>query len=154
MKYKVGVIGNGFVGEAINFLFSSNSTVKIYDINKSKSINSLDETLESDFVFICLPTPMKANGSQDLSFINNFFENISNNDNPIYIIKSTVLPGITKKISNKYPNLKVVFSPEFLREKTAKKDIINQSRIILGSDKVEYLNKVEGLFLSRFKTLT
>lgn len=151
MKYKVGVIGNGFVGEAINFLFSSNSTVKIYDINKSKSINSLDETLESDFVFICLPTPMKANGSQDLSFINNFFENISNNDNPIYIIKSTVLPGITKKISNKYPNLKVVFSPEFLREKTAKKDIINQSRIILGSDKVEYLNKVEGLFLSRFK---
>ena len=40
-KFKVGVIGNGFVGEAISFAFSSISDLYVYDIDPLKCINDL-----------------------------------------------------------------------------------------------------------------
>ena len=43
------------------------------------------------------------------------------------------------------------FSPEFLTQRTAKLDIITQSRIIIGSDNDKYSDEVEKLFLIRFK---
>ena len=89
MSKSIGIIGNGFVGEALAFAFSSSHNVKIYDIIKSKSIDSLDKTLDTDFVFVCLPTPMNDDGSQNISFINNFFDNNHDKQKPIYIIKST-----------------------------------------------------------------
>ena len=151
MSKSIGIIGNGFVGEALAFAFSSSHNVKIYDIIKSKSIDSLDKTLDTDFVFVCLPTPMNDDGSQNISFINNFFDNNHDKQKPIYIIKSTILPGTTKKLCKKYPNLKIVFSPEFLTQRNAKIDIITQSRIILGSENISLSNKVEKLFNTRFK---
>ena len=53
---------------------------------------------------------------------------------PVYILKSTVLPGTTEELSEKYSNLKIIFSPEFLTERTAKLDMLTQSRIILGGE--------------------
>ena len=41
-KNKVGVIGNGFVGEAISFAFSSVSDLYIFDTDQSKSLNDLE----------------------------------------------------------------------------------------------------------------
>ena len=110
-KLKVGVIGNGFVGEAISFAFSSVSNVFIYDIDPLRSINDLKSIHNCDFIFVCVPTPMFEDGSQDLSYVENAFTNANNN--PIYILKSTVLPGTTNNLLNKYPNLKIIFSPEF-----------------------------------------
>tara|TARA_B100000427_G_scaffold212060_1_gene176878 strand:+ start:251 stop:1072 length:822 start_codon:yes stop_codon:yes gene_type:complete len=147
----IGIIGNGFVGEAMAFAFSPSVETKVYDLDPLKSTNSLEETLDSNFVFICLPTPMKKDGNQDLSFIIDFFKNNKINHKPIYIIKSTILPGTTKNLSNEYPNLKIVFSPEFLTERTAKLDILTQSRVIIGSDNKEHSNSVEKLFNKRFK---
>ena len=151
MVKEIGIIGNGFVGEALAFVFSPSCKVKIYDIVKSRSVNSLENTLNSDFVFICLPTPMNEDGSQDLSYINDFFNNNYIVERPIYIIKSTVLPGVTRDLSKKFSNLKIVFSPEFLTQRTAKLDIITQSRIIIGSDNDKYSDELEKLFLIRFK---
>ena len=73
MKKTVGVIGNGFVGETIAFAFSPTSEVKVYDVNPLKTTHTLNEVMEQEFIFICLPTPMSTDGSQDLSFIENFF---------------------------------------------------------------------------------
>ena len=58
-NYTVGVIGNGFVGESQAFAFSPTSEVKIYDKNPLKSTHTLEETCQSDFVFVAVPTPMK-----------------------------------------------------------------------------------------------
>ena len=132
-KFVVGVIGNGFVGESQAFAFSPTCNIKIFDKNPLRSINTLNEVLKSDFVFVCVPTPMKKDGSQDFSFIENVFENAEKG--PIYIIKSTVLPGSTKKIQDKFDELDIVFSPEFLTERTAKLDMLTQTRIIFGGDK-------------------
>ena len=41
-KFKVGVIGNGFVGEAISFAFSPVADLYVYDKDPLKSINSLN----------------------------------------------------------------------------------------------------------------
>ena len=74
-NYKLGVIGHGYVGESQSFAFSPSFDVRVYDKDSLKSTHSLNEVLDSDFVFVCVPTPMKKDGSQDLSFVENFFKN-------------------------------------------------------------------------------
>lgn len=148
MKNTVGIIGNGFVGESMAFAFSPTSEVKIYDINKLKRTHTLEETLKQKFIFVCLPTPMKSDGSQDISILEGFFGSIDQKTDSIFIIKSTVLPGTTKSFSEKF-NLKIIFSPEFLTERTAKLDMLTQSRIILGGD-FDLTEKVKKLFDDRF----
>ena len=48
------------------------------------------------------------------------------------ILKSTVPPGTTDSLNDKFDNLSIVFNPEFLTERNAVNDYENQSRIILG----------------------
>lgn len=150
-KFKVGIIGNGFVGESQAFAFSPTCEVLIYDKNPLRSVNSLDEVLSSDYVFVCVPTPMKKNGSQDFSYIENSFKN--SKKGPIYIIKSTILPGSTVYLQNKFKNLDIIFSPEFLTERTAKLDMLTQARIIFGGDP-KLTKKCEILFSQRFMNRT
>ena len=50
-KFTVGIIGNGFVGESQAFAFSPTCEIKIFDKNPLKSINTLNEVFESDFIF-------------------------------------------------------------------------------------------------------
>ncbi len=146
-KINVGVIGNGFVGESIAFAFSPTCEIKVYDKNKLRSLNPLEEVLQSDFIFVCVPTPMKKDGSQDFSFVENVFKKAIKG--PVYIIKSTVLPGSTKFLQNKFNDLDIVFSPEFLTERTAKLDMLTQTRVIFGGDK-KLTKKCEDLFSKRF----
>ena len=147
-KFKVGVIGNGFVGEAISFAFSSISNLYVYDTDPLKRIDDLHSVHNCDFVFICVPTPMFKDGSQDLSYVESTFKNATNK--PVYILKSTVLPGTTEKLSKKYSNIQIIFSPEFLTERTAKLDMLTQSRIILGGE-FKLTEKAKTLFNQRFK---
>ena len=147
-KFKVGVIGNGFVGEAISFAFSSVADIYIYDTDPLRCLNDIESVHNCDFVFVCVPTPMYEDGSQDLSYVESAFKKAK--DRPVYILKSTVLPGTTEKLSKQYPNFKIIFSPEFLTERTAKIDMLTQSRIILGGE-LSLTEKVKILFNLRFK---
>ena len=146
-KSKLGIIGNGFVGEAQAFAFSATCDVMIYDIDELKSTHRLDELKVCDFIFVCVPTPMKKNGEQDSSYIESVFEEAFLG--PIYIIKSTVLPGTTDYLCTKFKNLKIIFSPEFLTERTAKLDMLTQARVILGGKK-NLTERVRLLFEERF----
>ena len=150
-NYKLGVIGHGYVGESQSFAFSPSFDVRVYDKDSLKSTHSLNEVLDSDFIFVCVPTPMKKDGSQDLSFVESFFKTAKNG--PIYIIKSTIIPGTTNLLNEKFKKLKIVFSPEFLTERTAKLDILTQTRIILGGDK-NLTSKVRKIYDIRFKNKT
>tara|TARA_Y100000768_G_scaffold379119_1_gene354422 strand:+ start:4224 stop:5051 length:828 start_codon:yes stop_codon:yes gene_type:complete len=147
-KLKLGIIGNGFVGEAQAFAFSPIAKIFIYDIDPLRTKGKLNEVHSCEFVFVCVPTPMNKDGSQDLSMIENVFNFAT--ETPIYIIKSTILPGTTHYLLKKYKNLKIIFSPEFLTERTAKLDMLTQARIILGG-KQELVLKAEMLFKKRFK---
>jgi len=147
MKEVIGIIGNGFVGESQAFAFSPTNKIRIYDVDPLRSTHSKEETHKSDFIFVCVPTPMDIGGNQDLSYIERVFEDAK--EGPIYIIKSTVLPGTTEMLQRQYPHLNIIFSPEFLTERTAKLDMLTQARVIFGGDKV-LTEKVEKMFSKRF----
>ena len=147
-KSTIGVIGNGFVGEAIVYAFSPLFNIHVYDLDPLKSVSTLEEVHNCDYVFICVPTPMNKDGSQDLSKVVNALSNCTLK--PIYILKSTVLPGTTKMLQEKFKDVKMIFSPEFLTERTSKLDILTQSRIILGGN-LELVKEVSKVFKYRFK---
>ena len=82
---KVGIIGNGFVGEAQAFAFSPTYEIKVYDVDPLKSINTLDEVHNCDVVFVCVPSPMNEDGSQNLTYIEDVFDNAA--PGAVYVIK-------------------------------------------------------------------
>ena len=159
---KIGIIGRGFVGSAVKFGFSPNvgcdAETKVFDVDPQKSTHSVNEVVnDSDFVFISVPTPSDKNGKIDLSILENCIENISKiatNDNTIFLIRSTIVPGTSSALQEKFPNIKLVFNPEFLTERSANYDFINQSRFILGGDATD-VSKVSELYKWRFgKTIS
>ena len=153
---KIGIIGRGFVGSAVEFGFSAqcgcNAELKSYDINPTKTKDSLIDTVNaSDFIFLSVPTPSNSNGI-DLSFLTNALEGIKEvnkrKDN-IILIRSTIVPGTTRMLQAKFKELNIIFNPEFLTQISAKYDFINQSRFVLGGDGV-YTEKVADLYRWRF----
>ena len=156
-KPNIGIVGKGFVGSAVQHGFSPNvgcdAEVRIYDKDPSRSLHSLDETInKSDFVFVSVPTPSKKNGSADLTILESVLSDIANvciNQETIILIRSTIIPGTTRGMQSKFHNLKLVFNPEFLTERSANFDFINQSRAIFGGEK-KNTNKVADLFRWRF----
>jgi len=138
-KATVGIIGNGFVGNAVYQNVRDKVETKIYDVDKNRSLNTFEEVLQQEYIFVCVPTPMKADGSCDLSILDKLFEDISNKDLEIleertFIIKSTVPIGTTKKLVEKYPLLWIVHNPEFLTARNAIKDLANADRTVIGGD--------------------
>lgn len=138
MQKTVGVIGNGFVGNAIAKGFTKHVKVRIYDLDTSRSTHSFLDTVQSDFIFVCLPTPMISaeGGDCNLSILENFFKLADDVvTKGIFIIKSTVPIGTTKKINKKYPDMKIIHNPEFLTAANAEKDFVEADRHVLGGDK-------------------
>ena len=146
-----GILGTGFVGEAITNKFQEKINVETFDIIKHSSCKSLKDLFDkSEFIFICLPTPMKEDGSCDLSNVhdslyelNKFSENIKSKK--IVVIKSTIPVGSTRQFQKKFKSLDIFFSPEFLTEANHLKDFENQNRIILGGNG-QSLSKVVDLY--------
>jgi len=153
---KIGIIGRGFVGSAVEFGFSAQTgcvaAVKIYDKDPKLSLHTLDETVnQSDFIFVSVPTPSNQNGSINLDILYDALSSINkiNKSNNIILIRSTIVPGTTSSFEKEFSNLNLVFNPEFLTERSAKYDFINQSRFILGGEKI-HTEKVASLFRWRF----
>ena len=138
-KLTVGIIGNGFVGNAVYQNVRDKVETKIYDVDKNRSLNTFDEVLQQELIFVCVPTPMKVDGSCDLSILEKLFEDISNKDlnfdeEHTFVIKSTVPIGTTKKLAEKYPLLWIVHNPEFLTARNAVNDLAKADRTVIGGD--------------------
>ena len=142
---KIGIVGNGFVGGAVRFGFSPQvgceADIRVYDKNPNKSTHTLEETVnESDFIFLSVPTPANEDGSISLKILESALSDInevhSGKDNAI-LLRSTVIPGTTWALQQKYPQLNLLFNPEFLTERSANFDFINQSRFIVGHGDVQ-----------------
>jgi UDPglucose 6-dehydrogenase len=171
MKKVIGVIGQGFVGGSITTVFAERGyEVYTYDITglqvqrgthpervASKSIDDFIVACEktpgfSKVYFVCLPTPMYEDGAADLSIVESVLERLSKLDGDrIAVVKSTVPPGSTENWNKKFENtgLRIIFSPEFLREISALDDMRNQDRIILGGPR-PWINTIKQLFESAF----
>lgn len=128
-KIKIGIIGIGYVGGAVkNWFQKQRYPLFLYD--KYKKIGSIEEVNRADVVFICVPTPYHKKTGYDDSAVLESLKNLSGSK--IVVIKSTILPGSTEKFQKKFPQHKIIFNPEFLVAKTAKKDFLNPKRQIIG----------------------
>ena len=132
----IGIIGQGFVGNAVYQKFKDYYDVLTYDLDTSKC-NSTQTIISEkcETIFICLPTPMDVDGRCNVSIVESVLVTLNlhkNRYNKTIVIKSTISPGTTERWNKQYQNLNIVFNPEFLTERNAVKDYENQSRIILG----------------------
>ena len=134
----IGIIGQGFVGNAVYQKFKNYYDVLTYDLDKSKCNSTYEDLVfKSDTIFLCLPTPMNEDGSCHTDILEKELVNIdllSDNQEvkKTIVVKSTISPGTTSKWNDLYESLDIIFNPEFLTEANAVDDFNNQNRIILG----------------------
>lgn len=150
---KIGIIGYGIVGSALANGFKETADILFYD--KFKESTPLEQLVEkSEFIFITVPTPMKADESGiDLSIVEEVIGQIAPKTagtNKIIIIKSTSTPGTTKKYQEKYPDSKFAYNPEFLTEANYMEDFINADRTVLGASEGGVLERLTTLYRLRF----
>lgn len=175
--YKITVVGTGYVGLSNAMLFALKHEVIALDIDKTrvqllqqrkspiqdelielylaKDIDfqaTLDSTLayaNAEVIIVATPTNYDEQTNYfDTNSIEQVLKDLNHrNSQAIIIIKSTIPVGFTQKMQEQYPNLNIVFSPEFLREGKALLDNLYPSRIVVG-DMSEVGQKVGALFKS------
>jgi UDPglucose 6-dehydrogenase len=130
----IGIIGQGFVGNAIYQKFKNYYNVLTFDLDNSKCNSTEKELIDnSEVIFVCLPTPMNQDGSCNIDIVEGVIKKINDTSkDKIVVIKSTIVPGTTDSLNSKYENITIAFNPEFLTERNAIEDYENQNRIILG----------------------
>lgn len=158
MAYDIGVIGYGFVGEAVAKGFARTRNVLVYDkvkgwvgLHKDGDVSGHPAQGEwEDFarkmveevgtVFVCVPTPMLPDGRCDTSIVEGVVKELSirrlclfSSGRPVVVIKSTVPPGTTDRLQKQYRSLRLVFSPEFLTEANHLADFAGQRHVVLGT---------------------
>jgi len=126
---KIGIIGLGIIGKANKAGFEKEGhEVSFHDIKLNTSINDI---LNSKVVFICVPTPSKENGECDTSIVESLVKDLSfRKYSGLIAIRSTVVPGFTNLMKNKFNNIKICFVPEFIRERCAEFDFILEQRLL------------------------
>lgn len=140
---KIGIVGYGFVGKAVDYGFNRDIEKIIIDPKLDTSISNL-KPHNPEFIFICVPTPMNSDGDQDSSIIEKVLTEINKDySESVVIVKSTVLPSIIEKLSKSHKHF--VYNPEFLREKTANEDFVNADSLILGGEQDD-LKRVAELY--------
>ena len=137
----IGIVGHGFVGQAVEYGFKGchdvGHNVVIYD--KYKYDTPLQNVIDDcNVIFVCLPTPFDEDKLEiDLEIYDSMIETLCHciaGKGKIIVIKSTVVPGTTKRYADKYPDVPFVFNPEFLTEANYLDDFVNTDRIVIGGD--------------------
>lgn len=148
----IGIIGQGFVGNAVYQKFKKYYDVYTYDKFKVDYNSTLEDLVrKSKYIFLCLPTPMNSDGSCNTDIIESVLNDIDNltEEEKVIVIKSTIIPRTTSRLNEKYGKFHIVFNPEFLTERNAVMDYENQDRIILGGHR-PYTTELKQIFAKVF----
>ena len=128
---RCGIVGIGMVGGALQKYLEKKEGLELFLYDKGKNLGSPEEVNKAELIFICVPTPYLKDGKGfDLSHVEETF-NILQGEK-VAVIKSTVMPGTTEMLQQKYPRHKVLMNPEFLTEETADQDMAYPDRQIVG----------------------
>jgi len=153
----IGIIGLGVVGNACKGGFEKlGHVVKVHDLKLGTTI---DEVLNTELVFLCVPTPSKPDGSCDTSVVESVVCLLDEKEyTGVVCIKSTVAPGTTQKLADFYTGLKLAMTPEFLRERYALADFTeNHDLCVVGTDDqsvFELLKNAHGNFPKKIVQMT
>ena len=128
--------------EALNKCLQSNVLTFSTDVLATVS--------HAEVVFLCLPTPQGDDGSADLSYIEAVARQIgaSLQTGTVVVNKSTVPVGSSVRVAEWLgrSDVFVVSNPEFLRQGTALIDFLQPTRIVVGGDNAEAVDRVADLY--------
>jgi len=114
-----------------------------------------DGVKNSDVIFIAVPTPPRADGSVDMSFVEGVAREIAGamTEYKIVVDKSTVPVRTGEKVVetirryNKHKvDVDVISNPEFLREGCAVQDLMNPDRIVIGVQNDRPVAKMRAIY--------
>ncbi len=109
-EMRIGVVGLGHVGSAMERFFSRRYAVAVYD--PPKRVGTREEINSCRMAVVCVPTPMAADESCDTSAVEEAAGWI---ECPLVLIRSTVPPGTTDALRER-TGRRIVFSPEYIGE--------------------------------------
>lgn len=135
----IGIVGLGYVGKSMQQYFQKKYEVVGYDIADTDRHQEFRRITvrNCDIGVVCVPTPMKADGSCDTSIVE---EAVDWLENKIILIKSTVPPGTVDRLKEK-TGKNIVFSPEYCGEgdydpgHNWQSTVANEPFFIFGGDK-------------------
>lgn len=134
----IGIVGWGVVGRAVGEGFETKKGNSIKWYSRTPGPYEPEDVIEdSEFIFLCVPTPMYSDNSGiDLSIVQKVVDFIApkiSGTDKILTIKSTVVPGTTASFKKKYPKVNFAMNPEFLTEANAPLDFLNPDRTVIGA---------------------
>lgn len=148
----IGVVGWGFVGQATGKGLAKNKINKIFIFDKQRTspLTLKEVTEKSEFIFVCVPTPMHSDYSgMSMAIVDEVVKEISGyakRTDKIVIVKSTVLPGTTASYIKKYFNVNFAMNPEFLTQNNANYDFLHPSRTVIGASSKEVGERMKALY--------
>ena len=155
---KIGLLGRGTVGKAVyEGLEYLGHKMSFFDPAYEGS--KLEDVLDTDCVFICVPTDQAPNGDCDTSIVDKVVKQLAeSNYSGLVSIKSTVVPGTTKRLQEAYPNLRMSMVPEFLRAKSALADFVyNHDLLVVGcntKEDADLIVEIHGSFPENIARVT
>ena len=130
---KIGVTGWGVVGSACGEGFRMlGHEVQAHD---PKLKTTLKEVIDTEIVFVCVPTPSGPDGECDLSIVHATIAGLKQHGySGVIALKSTSVPGTTQQLIDQYQDKDICFVPEFLRERSALEDFVrNHDLLAVGA---------------------
>jgi len=136
---KIGIVGMGVVGSANAAGFALlQHQVLSHDIKFDTTIN---DVLDTEVVFVCVPTP-NLDDDCDTEIVEQVIDDLAEAAySGIVCIRSTVSVGFTEAMIETYSNLRICFAPEFLRERCAADDFINNHELLAVGTNDPYVYK-------------
>jgi nucleotide sugar dehydrogenase len=125
----VGFIGQGWIGKNYADDFERRGHTVVRYALEEPYVSNKEKIAECDIVFIAVPTPTTPQGF-DASYLRAVLPLIGKGK--AAVIKSTMLPGMTAKLQEEFPDIVILHSPEFLREAHAAEDAAHPDRNIMG----------------------
>lgn len=116
--------------------------------------DDMNNIKDVDFILMSINTPLKGK-KLDLTYLFSSIRNVAvimkNNPNAYVVLRSTVPPGTTRKYKAQLEEacgqtVKVLFQPEFLRDKTCLQDAMNPWHVVIGRDEGENVEKFREMY--------
>ncbi len=145
-RTKIGIIGLGFVGNAVREAYSS-GMIEIIAIDsdpRKSASGTYNDLTDAEAVFVCVPSPMGPDGKCDTSILEGVLNNLKAiKYNNVIISKVTAIPTEYERLQEDFPNL--VHVPEFLTAANAVTEYIGETDAIIGGKITAYQREAQRI---------